>query len=287
MPTATVPSFAKINLALKVLHHRPDGYHEIRTIFQTISLADRLTITAEPARRTKLTIDATIDIPDNIILKAADRLLDKLKRRAQVHFLLQKRIPMGGGLGGGSSNAAAVLLGLPPLLGISPPATVLHEIAASLGSDVPFFLMGGTALGLGRGEELYPFPETPVAHGVLVLPGVHVSTPEAYKALQRTTETPFPNSFPLSTWDAPHDWRTFSENDFEGPVFRLYPKVVDAHTALTNAGANPTRLSGSGSSVFGFFESKSAASAAAKRIPGAVLFSTLNRKRYRLAWGRA
>jgi 4-diphosphocytidyl-2-C-methyl-D-erythritol kinase len=284
MSTASFPSFAKINLALKVLHKRPDGYHEIRTVFQTISLADRLTLTVEPARRTRVTIDSTIDIADNIVVKAAVALLDKLKKKASVHAQLEKNIPMGGGLGGGSSNAASVLLGLPGLLGLSPPASLLREVAASLGSDVPFFLLGGTALGLGRGEELYPFPEPAPAHGVLVLPGVHVSTPEAYKALQRTADTPFPQNFPLSTWDSPHDWAAMCENDFEGPVFQLFPKVREAHALLQQAGASPVRMSGSGSSVFGFFPNKAGARGAARGIQGAVLFSTVSRRQYRKAW---
>ncbi|MBL8175944.1 MAG: hypothetical protein JNK48_14805, partial [Bryobacterales bacterium] len=117
VPRARVPSFAKINLTLDVLGKRPDGFHELRSIFQTISLADRIEIDCAPARRTSLAIDCTPVIADNIILRAATAVLAKLKTKAAIRFSLRKRIPMGGGLGGGSSNAAAVLLALPSLLG--------------------------------------------------------------------------------------------------------------------------------------------------------------------------
>ncbi len=149
-------SLAKINLDLRVLHKSPDGFHELRTVFQTISLADTIEIEYEPARRTELSIDGNVDIPDNLILRAAQAVLDAMRVHARVRFRLTKRIPMGGGLGGGSSNAAAVLLALPVLARCK---VSVEEIAAELGSDVPFFLTGGTAVGVGRGTELYSLPD--------------------------------------------------------------------------------------------------------------------------------
>lgn len=285
MPTAILPSFAKINLALKVLHKRPDHYHEIRTIFQTISLADRLEITAEPARRSEVTLEASVEIADNIVLRAADRVLALGKKKARVHFKLTKRIPMGGGLGGGSSNAAAVLWGLPPLLGIKAQKEHLLEAAAALGSDVPFFLLGGTALGLGRGEELYPLPEPRPSHGVLVAPGIHVSTPEAYKALGRTADSPFPLSFPASAWrlqpgDPIADWAGVCENDFESAVFGLHPELGKVRRKLEKLGATPARMTGSGSTVFGFFGSAKEAKEAATQFGHAIPFVTLSRRQY-------
>ena len=137
MKRVKLRSLAKINLDLRVLHRRADGFHELRTVFQTISLADTIEIEYETSRRTEFTLDGNVDIPDNLILRAARAVLDAMRTHAQVRFRLKKRIPMGGGLGGGSSNAAAVLLALPVLAGRSVPA---HEIAAELGSDVPFFL---------------------------------------------------------------------------------------------------------------------------------------------------
>src|SRR5512142_576819 len=136
---ATIQSLAKINLDLRVLNQRPDGFHELRTVFQTISLADTIDIEFEPARRTDITLDDQLAIPGNLVLKAAYAVLDALKTRARVHFRLRKNIPMGGGRGGGSSNAAAVLLALPVLAGRRLPFERLTELGAALGSDVPFF----------------------------------------------------------------------------------------------------------------------------------------------------
>ncbi len=148
-------SLAKVNLDLRVLHKRADGFHELRTVFQTISLADTIDIEYEPARRTVLELDDPLAIPDNLILRAARAALDAMKVHARVRFRLQKRIPMGGGLGGGSSNAAAVLLALPVLAGRRIPFDRLLDLGGELGSDVPFFLTGGTAVAIGRGTEFY------------------------------------------------------------------------------------------------------------------------------------
>ena len=179
---ATLKSLAKINLDLRVLHQRPDGFHELRTVFHTISLADTIDIEYEPARRTDISLDDPLGIPGNLVLKAAHAVLDALKIHARVHFRLRKNIPMGGGLGGGSSNAAAVLLALPVLAGRS---VAVAEIAAELGSDVPFFLTGGAAVGIGRGTEVYELPELKPEPILLVLPGFHVATGTAYQALGR------------------------------------------------------------------------------------------------------
>src|SRR5438128_382814 len=131
-------SLAKVNLDLRVLQKNADGFHELRTVFQTISLADTIEIEFERARRTEISIDDPLAIPDNLVLRAAAAVLEALKLQARVKFRLTKKIPMGGGLGGGSSNAAAVLLALPVLAGQWLPLARLIEIGASLGSDVPF-----------------------------------------------------------------------------------------------------------------------------------------------------
>ena len=182
---AVVPSLAKVNLDLRVLYKRRDGFHELRTVFQTISLADRIGIVYTPGPKTSVAITGNVDIPNNLIVRAAEAVLNATKAKGAIEFQLHKQIPMGGGLGGGSSNAAAVLLALPVLLGKSVKPAKLHELAAELGSDVPFFLYGGTALGLGRGTELFPLADAPAARGLVVAPGIHVSTAEAYKALDR------------------------------------------------------------------------------------------------------
>jgi 4-diphosphocytidyl-2-C-methyl-D-erythritol kinase len=207
---------------------------------------------------------------------------------------LEKRIPMGGGLGGGSSNAAAVLRALPALLGKRADPQLLLRVGASLGSDVPFFLLGGTALAMGRGEELYPFAEPPQSYGVLVLPGLHVSTPEAYKSLARTAE-PRPDaiaafavqSWPIRSWMPLSQWDGFCANDFEPAVFAMYPSIGRLRQRLERMGARPARMTGSGSTVFGFFPTKAAAHEAATRIPGAIAFATVSRRRYETLWAKA
>src|ERR1035441_374691 len=175
-----VPAYAKLNLDLRVLYKRGDGYHELRSIFQTISLADEIGIRFRKSRRTEIRIRGNFDIPDNLIVRAARLCLDELKTSATVDFELDKRIPMGAGLGGGTWDAAAVLMALPKLAGKPIPAERLIPLAAQLGSDVPFFLLGGTAAVLGRGEELYPLPNLRHSNVLIVSPGVHVSTPDAY-----------------------------------------------------------------------------------------------------------
>jgi len=182
---ATIKSLAKINLDLRVLARREDGFHDLRTVFQSISLADKIDIEFEPARRRNITIDDTLAIPDNLILRAAHAILDEMRISARVSFRLEKHIPMGGGLGGGSSNAAAVLLALPVLAGKIVPMERRAELAAGFGSDVPFFLHGGTQLGFGRGGELYPQSDVYLTPIVLVTPDLHVATGPAYEALGR------------------------------------------------------------------------------------------------------
>jgi 4-diphosphocytidyl-2-C-methyl-D-erythritol kinase len=251
---ATVLAHAKLNLSLRVLYKRPDNFHELRTVFQTISLADELTISFTPAKQTEVEI-ADNAIPDNLIERAARRCLDEMRVAARVHVILKKRIPMGAGLGGGSSDAAAVLLALPALAGKYIPIDRLSEIGASLGSDVPFFLYGGTALGLGKGEELYPLPDSRPRHGVLLAPDIHVSTPDAYRGLSAVLGDPTPKlaAFQRGCWQ-PEGFE--SVNDFEAPVFQLYPRLATLKKSLIRKGAEVALMTGSGSSIFAFFNTK-------------------------------
>ncbi|MEJ5366751.1 MAG: 4-(cytidine 5'-diphospho)-2-C-methyl-D-erythritol kinase [Bryobacteraceae bacterium] len=254
---AVVPSFAKVNLSLKVLGRRADGYHELRTVFQTVGLHDRIAFEFTPARRgLEITLEDPLSIPDNLALRAARLYCERQGVRGTLRMRLEKRIPMGAGLGGGSSNAAAVLLALGPLTGRCAPLDALQEMAAELGSDVPFFLYGGTALGIGRGEELYPLPEAP-RHAVLILaPPVHVSTAEAYRALGRpelTSPVDFRKLrvFQSFVWRA--DYLSGAENDFESAVFGLHPELGRWKRKLERLGAHAARLSGSGAALFGVF----------------------------------
>jgi 4-diphosphocytidyl-2-C-methyl-D-erythritol kinase len=285
-----VPAYAKLNLGLRILHRRPDGYHELRTVFQTISLADRLEIEFTPSRSTRIQIEGTPDIADNLVERACRLALEAMKVHAHVHFTLRKTIPMGAGLGGGSSDAAAVLLALPVLARRTLPAA---DLAAQLGSDVPFFLHGGTALGLGRGEELYPLPDLAAARGLLVVPNVHSSTAEAYRDLSPTlTSIRLQNklvSFQREVWRTAIDRVSVDENDFEEVVFARHPELKRIKERLSRLGAKPAAMTGSGSAIFGIFEDSEKLNRARKSFPDTTVFpiSFLSRAQYRSAWRRA
>src|SRR5579863_4781754 len=187
---ATLRSIAKINLDLRVLHRNADGFHELRTVFHTVSLADTIGIEYETSRRTLIQLDDPAGIPDNLIQRAAETTLEAMGHTARLRFRLTKNIPMGGGLGGGSSNAAAVLLALPVLAGRRLDLEARLEIGAKLGSDVPFFLTGGTAVAIGRGTEFYSLPEVAPERMLVVASGIHVATGPAYQALGRGLTSP-------------------------------------------------------------------------------------------------
>jgi 4-diphosphocytidyl-2-C-methyl-D-erythritol kinase len=292
--TVRVPAYAKLNLGLRVLYRRPDGYHEIRTVFQTISLADRLAISFTPARITRIAIEGTPEIPDNLVERAANLVLEAMRIQGDVLFHLKKNIPAGAGLGGGSSDGAAVLLALPVLVRKTLPWDRLHAIAMQLGSDVPFFLHGGTAIGLGRGEELYPLPDLPAARGLLVAPEIHSSTAEAYRDLSaRLTSIPLQNklnSFQQEIWrgvtggSIPVD-----ENDFEEVVFARHRELRQIKERLLHFGAKPAAMTGSGSAIFGIFaDAKQLERAQKLFLNQAVLpISFVSRAQYRSAWRRA
>jgi 4-diphosphocytidyl-2-C-methyl-D-erythritol kinase len=261
---ARVKSLAKINLDLRVLAKRPDGFHDLRTVFQTVSLADEIEMDFEPSRRRDIQLEDSLAIPDNLILRAANILLDEMKVKARIRIRLRKNIPMGGGLGGGSSNAAAMLLALPVLAGKIVPMERLIQIGFELGSDVPFFLHGGTQLGFGRGGELYPQADVQLKPILLVTPDIHVSTGPAYEALGRgltfTDSSSSINNFQafVRALDEGRDAvaaTAFSANDFEAVVFRQHPqlrKIAARLRALSPA----VRMSGSGSTIFALFASE-------------------------------
>jgi len=293
-----VRSLAKINLDLRVLNKRPDGFHELRTIFQTISLAD--TIDIEYRRgRTRIDINSNVNIPDNLVVRAADSVLRAARSTGRVRFDLRKRIPLGSGLGGGSSNAASVLLALPILIGKPLSIEKLLEMASDLGSDVPFFLLGGTAVGLGRGTELYPLPDVAARPTLVVTPGIHSSTSEAYRALDRnsTCEIAFSvmNSFESLAWQMA-DYRSGTQaickNDFEPVVFREHSQLKSIKGKLLKLGARPASMSGSGSALFGMFPSRELRDRAFDSFRKEFdkdkvhRVTTVSRSRYRALWRR-
>ncbi len=295
----TVPSLAKLNLDLRVLHKRPDGFHELRTIFQTISLKDTLAIEFDFAKRTQIDLSSSIDIEDNLVVRSAKLVLDHLRIKARVRFALFKRIPMGAGLGGGSSNAAAVLIALPALAGKRIPAAERVRLAESLGSDVPFFLHGGTAIGFGRGTELYPVPDQPARPALVVSTGVHVSTAEAYRGLQRDVtgsltsqaESFILREFQTIAWtldDSSLDHFPL-KNDFEEAVFGMHRELSAVARKLRRFGAKPAQMTGSGSAIFGIFGTAAEAQAAALKFRAGTAFPVrfVSRRQYRNLWHRA
>lgn len=285
--TATVAAFAKVNLGLRVLSRRPDNFHEVRTVFQSISLADKIQVSFTPGRSTAVTVEGTPDIPDNLAARAAETVLQEMRVGGTVLIEIHKRIPMGAGLGGGSSDAAALLLTLPVLAGKVVPMERLLALAAPLGSDVPFFLLGGTALGLGRGEELYPLRDYPALPGLLLAPGIHVSTPEAYRALSPTLTHPERKLLEFQE-SMRHPLERPLINDFESVVFPLHPRLKAFKHRLLNQGAKQALMSGSGSSVFGLFNRKETLAGVVQSGGGerAIAISLLTGSRYRSQWNR-
>lgn len=293
---SAVPAFAKINLDLRVLYKRPDQFHELRTIFQTISLADRLDIRFTPARRTRIHVTTNVEIADNLVIRAAEACL---QRSGRVDIRLEKKIPLGAGLGGGSSDAAAVLLALPVLAGRDLKPEKLMDLAADLGSDVPFFLLGGTAVALGRGAELYPVWDAPAPrHGLLLTPDIHVSTAAAYRALsgQLTTESQQNKmvSFQGKAWRVGGGLAGAGDpepgiNDFETVVFQQYPRLKALKQRLLRLGAETALMTGSGSALFAFFATRPQLERALGSLVNekAIPISLVSRGRFRSAWRRA
>ncbi|MDT7605188.1 MAG: 4-diphosphocytidyl-2-C-methyl-D-erythritol kinase [Acidobacteriota bacterium] len=292
----TLPSFAKINLSLRVLGRLPDGYHEIRTVFQTITLRDQLTFHALDEPRVELECDAA-GVPadeSNLVLRAAKLLRERFRLRRGARVKLEKTIPAGGGLGGGSSNAAVTLVGLARLWEIETTRDELCALGAKLGTDVPFFFTGGTALGTGRGTDVAPLADAAHAELLVVTPRVKISTAEAYKSLNAPALT---KEFAPVNLLVSHAKSDFSDslpsalaNDFEPAIFRHHPEIERARDALLDTGAGGALLSGSGSSVFGVFASAEQVGRARTSLHGEAGWqtfacATLARDDYREAFG--
>jgi 4-diphosphocytidyl-2-C-methyl-D-erythritol kinase len=263
-----VKSFAKINLALAVLRRRGDGFHEIRTVLQSIDLHDDMEFHPCDTLQLECFNLPGVATEDNLVWKAARALEAAFSPGLGARILLSKKVPAGSGLGAGSSNAAAALLGLCRLWGLSIPAYQLQEIAAGLGSDVPFFLHGGTALGIGRGEETYPLPETSPLDLVVICPGVAVSTAEAYRSLSlELTSAAGSNKMPSFCSQLRGGNLPLAEifNNFETSILPAHPEIREAKAFLENQGALAAMMSGSGSSVFGFFIDEESALAASRK----------------------
>src|SRR5688500_17966629 len=249
---------------LKVLGRRPDGYHEIQTVLQTISLHDRLSLWSSADTNITFTCDDP-DLPgdrSNLVSRAAHALKSRysVSDGAQIH--LEKRIPAGSGLGGGSSDAAVALMGLNYIWNLPLNKDQLGEVAAQLGADVPFFLYGGTALGVGNGTEIKPLADAPDKVLLVLMPNTKVSTKVAYDSLNAPSLTTVNRDTILSSSRRPADFDLSYpyglKNDFESVVFRSHQEIERAKAALVKAGAQHALLAGSGASVFGVFENQEA-----------------------------
>ena len=302
MRMLTIPVFAKVNLQLHIVGQRPDSYHELRTTLQTISLHDRLTLTLTHGR--SITLECSDPgLPTdrgNLVWRALDALRRELKLKAGIHARLDKWIPAGRGLGGGSSDAAAALVGLLRLAksaGLKAAATTaramprerLLEIASSLGADVPFFLLGGRALGVGRGDEIYPLADIPTQTVLVVSPaGIAVPTKDAYtwvsRSLTKRPAGPKLVRFCALCWSLQGGPLA---NDFEPVVFAKHPRLRKLKRDLLRAGATDAALAGSGSAVYGLFRNPAQARRAAHLFPNDQVFlaETVSRTRYRKALG--
>lgn len=288
----TLPSFAKINLYLRVLGKRRDGFHELCTVFQTVSLHDDLTFS--DAERISLSCsDPQIPLDQrNLIIRAAQFLQKHFSVEKGARIYLEKRIPSPGGLGGGSSNAAAALLGLKKLWKIEIGHDELLQISEELGADVPFFLYGGTALGTGRGTEISPIEELTEKFLLIITPNVTVSTREAFAAMDAPSLTNEDSKrilqicrFEAESLDLRH---AALRNDFESSVFAAEPEIRQVKKTLLELGAVNALMCGSGASVFGIFDTQETRQTALKALDKEINWrkfavATISRDEYREA----
>ena len=301
MSEVRIPALAKINLRLEVIGKRSDGFHELRTIFQTISLQDelRLKSSRRPGIELKVLGNAALanePVEKNLAYRAVHALQQELSIPYGVTVELRKTIPAGRGLGGGSSDAAAALIGYLRLVEKKLCRERLFELAATLGADVPFFLEGGRALGIGKGDEIYPLPDTPRLSLLVVSPeSIHVPTPDAYcwlnspqlDALQGNapqltnfTGNPKLHRFCALAWSLQG---SPLRNDFEEVVFQQHPRLAAIKRDLLQNGASEALLAGSGSAVIGVFPSPAKARRAVVGFPHDQTFvcETVSRDSYR------
>jgi 4-diphosphocytidyl-2-C-methyl-D-erythritol kinase len=306
----TVRSFAKINLGLAIGPARPDGFHALRTVYQTIGLNDIITVASRKGSGIEIrSADARVPTDGtNTCYKIVEKALEALKMSARVTIEIEKRLPVQGGLGGASANAVAALLALERALKKKLPQEERLRIAAEVGSDLPIFLVGGTVLGIDRGQVVYPLPDLPSMPCVIALPSVGVSTPKAFtdwdELMKETTSEGARHStdrpkltesgasdrierfgHALSAWLSGISGasarsrgraenplldlvRTGIENDFERVVFPQYPELRDIKGVLERAGALYASLSGSGSALYGLYRTRAAAERAARKLKG-------------------
>lgn len=267
LSSITVSAPAKINLVLRILDRRPDGYHNLWSVMQTVGLEDELQVRLAPGRQDiRLSCDTEQLAGDqsNLVYRAAAAVLRQAQRTIGLDIQLLKRIPMGAGLGGGSSDAAATIFGLNRLLELGLTLEQMAEIGQPLGSDVPFFLFAPSAVVAGRGEAVKPVELSDRRWVVLVNPGFGIETKWAYQELANTRGTIPPLSLAHADLDRQSrvSWAQLAEvaeNDFEPPVFARHASLREIKQALLAQGAQVALLSGSGATLFGLFQDEAAA----------------------------
>ena len=261
---------AKINLRLEVLKKREDGYHEIRGIFQKINLADEIEVSLSRVEGITL-FCSDPELPtgeDNLAFKAALLILSQTRKKAGIRITIDKKIPLSSGLGGGSSNAASVLVALNSLMKLNLSSEMIMVMGRRLGADVPFFLFPKkTALAAGIGEKLEAMVLKPRLYLVLVNPGIPISTAFAYQRLNRelTKRTKDIINIPTKI-EGLTDLLPLLSNDFEEVIFPLYPEIKEIKERLVREGAEGSLMSGSGSTVFGIFAGRREALRAYQRL---------------------
>src|SRR5882724_12303870 len=301
MSEVRIPALAKVNLRLEVLGKRPDGFHELRTIFQSISLKDELRLRSTRKSGIELRVRGNASLSNepverNLVYRAVDALRQEFRQRDGIAIELRKAIPAGRGLGGGSSDAASALIGYLRLAKKQLPRERLFELAATLGADVPFFLEGGRALGIGKGDEIYPLPDIS-RHSLLVVSpeSIHVPTPDAYRWLNSPPLDALQTNAPQLTNFAGNPklyrfcalaWSLQGSpllNDFEEAVFQQHPRLAAIKRDLLQNGASEALLAGSGSAVIGVFPSPAKARRAVVGFPHDQTFvcETVSRDSYR------
>ena len=269
MRSVTIKAFAKINLTLQALGKRQDGFHDVRTVLQTIDLSDRMVcVSRRGPLRLRCRAEGVPADHTNLVWRAVAALWRAAGRSGEprdLEIAVTKRIPVGAGLGGGSSDAAATLAALTRLWNLDLSRQALARVAAALGSDVPFFLWGGAALGLGRGDEIYPLADLPRWWVVIVTPPFGISTAEAYGWIDARAAGDGATADPrlINTWLASVP---VLGNDFEAPVTRRHPEIAQVVVALRQQGALLAAMSGSGSAIFGLFASRQSLNLARRRL---------------------
>ena len=276
-----VRSFAKINLGIEILGIRDDGFHEIRTLLQTLDFYDLLEFSLLPQDVIILEgDDDTIPWDNrNLIHRAAFLLKESFNLKGGIRIMARKKIPPGSGLGGGSSNAAVTLVALNEIWGLGLEKKILMELGALLGADVPFFLEGGLCLGQGKGDQIVPLEDMDPLFCVLALPPLPISTKTVYKRLLSSLTSQSKDSKIIRFLDSRE--LCILENELEKSVFRLHPQIKGIKSLIREQGSELSLMSGSGSAVFGLFRDRRRAQQALEKIAKfhpAVLAKTVSRR---------